>query len=153
MDMKKFLLATVAGFVGISVAFFLLEELIFKSYLERAFYQPIGASVPAVSLVPLVAPLSMVLIMAYLYPKGYEGGSPAVEGLRFGVLLGLFSGIPFGVFFALTFAIGFGPVLVQILVYTLEVAAAGLLIGLVYRKPGEAAATTEEPQPDAPAQG
>lgn len=135
MNTKKFLLSVLAGFVGFTVASFLLEELIFKSYMERAFYQPIGASAVSATQLPILAfvvPLSIALIMAYIYPKGYEGGSPAVEGLRFGVLLGLFSGIPFGVYFALTFAIGFGPVLTQILLYALEVAAAGLLIGLVY---------------------
>ncbi len=140
MNTRAFLLSALAGFIGLNVAYFLLEELIFKSYLERAFYQPIGASVPAPSLsVALAAPLLIILIMAYLYPKGYEGGSHAVEGLRLGVLLGLFSGIPFGVFFNLTFALGFGPVLVQILIYALEVAAAGLLIGIVYGRlqPGE----------------
>ncbi len=139
MDIKKFLLPVLAGFVGFMVAGILLEELIFKSYLERAFYQPIGASLPAVSLVAFVAPLSIALIMAYLYPRGYEGGSHAVEGLRFGVLLGLFSGIPFVVFIDVMFSIGFGPALVQILLYTLEVAAAGLLIGLVYGRlqPGD----------------
>jgi len=139
MNTRNFLLSVLAGFVGFMVAGILLEELIFKSYLERAFYQPIGAAVPAPSLVAFVAPLSIALIMAYLYPKGYEGGSHAVEGLRFGVLLGLFSGIPFVVFFDLLFPIAFGPALVQILLYTLEVAAAGLLIGLVYGRlqPGE----------------
>ncbi len=135
MNAKKFLLSVLAGFVGFTVVSFFLEGLIFKSYMESAFYQPIGApdmSATQLPILVLVVPLSIGLIMAYIYPKGYEGGSPASEGLRFGVLLGLFSGIPFGVYFNLTFALGFGPVLVQILLYTLEVAATGLLIGLVY---------------------
>ena len=28
-------------------------------------------------------------IMAYMYPKGYEGGSPIAEGLKFGAIIGL----------------------------------------------------------------
>ena len=28
-------------------------------------------------------------IMAYMYPKGYEGGSPVREGLKFGAIIGL----------------------------------------------------------------
>jgi hypothetical protein len=132
MNTKRYLLSVLAGFVGLFAAFVLLEDVIFLSYLEKNVYQPIGVPGPVESLLFIVVPLSMALIMAYLYPKEYEGGSPAIEGLRFGVLLGLFSGIPFGVFFALAFAIGFGPVLVLILIYTLEVAAGGLIIGLVY---------------------
>jgi len=81
-----------------------------------------------------VAVLSMSLIMAYIYPKGYEGGAPLSEGFRFGVLLGLFAAIPFGIFFDLMFAIGFVPTLVLISVYALEVAVAGLFIGFVYGK-------------------
>ena len=132
MNTRNFLLSVLAGFVGFLAAGFLLEELIFKSYLERALYEPIGASVPAVTLMVFLAPLSMALIMAYLYPRGYEGGSHAVEGLRFGVLLGLFTAIPYVVFLDHMFTIDIAPALLQILLYTLEVAAAGLLIGLVY---------------------
>jgi hypothetical protein len=135
MNTKKFLLSVLAGVVGFTVVSFLLEQLIFKNYMERAFYQPTGIPAASATQLPILAfvvPLAIALIMAYIYPKGYEGGSPAVEGLRFGVLLGLFSGIPFGVYFAITFAIGFGPVLMQILLYALEVTAAGLLTGLVY---------------------
>ena len=135
MTTKKFILSVLAGFIGFSVTAFLLEQLIFKNYMEKAFYQPTGIPVVPATNLPILTfaiPLSIALIMAYIYPKGYEGGSPVVEGLRFGVLLGLFSGIPYGVYFAITYAIGFGPVLAQILFYALEVAAAGLLIGLVY---------------------
>ncbi len=48
-----------------------------------------------------VAVLSMSVILAYLYPKGYEGGNPLSERLRSCVLLGFFAGIPFGIFFVL----------------------------------------------------
>ena len=135
MNIKKFLLSALAGLIGYIVATFPLEELIFKSYLERAFYQPIGAPTVSAANLPvsaLIVPFSIVLILAYIYPKGYEGGAPAIEGLRFGVLMGLFSGIPFGIYFNLTFGIGFVPVLIQILIYTLEVSTTGLFIGLAY---------------------
>jgi hypothetical protein len=147
MNTKKFLLSALAGFIGLGVVGYLLEEIIFKTYLDTAFYQQIGVSavseksVPEVSSVPFVVfliPLSIALIMAYMYPKGYEGGTPAVEGLRFGVLLGLFSGIPFAIFFHLLFDIGFGPALAQIFIYTIEIAAVGLLIGLVYGRSSRA---------------
>ncbi|MEE9167015.1 MAG: hypothetical protein V3U24_06100 [Candidatus Neomarinimicrobiota bacterium] len=152
MNTKKFFLAVVAGFVGNVVAYYVLEQFIFKGYMEKNIIEPTGAAIGGAFYLPLIAVLAMVLIMAYLYPKGYEGGPPAGEGLRFGILLGLFAGIPFGIFFDLMFPIGFGPTVVFIFVYTLEVATAGLLIGFVYGKPGEAAAETpEEPQPEAAA--
>jgi hypothetical protein len=77
MNTKKFLLSVLAGFIGFSVASFLLEELIFKSYMERAFYQLTGISAVSATHLTIFAwivPLSIALIMAYIYPKGYEGG-------------------------------------------------------------------------------
>ena len=135
MNTKKFLLATVAGFVGNVVAYFVLEGLILKAYMKSNIYEVTGASMEGAMYMPLLAVLIMALIMAYLYPKGYEGGSPVAEGIRFGILLGLFAGVPFGIFFNMMFPIGFGPAIVLILVYALETTAAGLLIALVYGKP------------------
>jgi hypothetical protein len=37
----------------------------------------------------LVAALAGFFVFAYAYAKGYEGGTGAVEGLRFGVVVGL----------------------------------------------------------------
>lgn len=39
--------------------------------------------------------ISMILqgvVLAYIYPIGYQGGSPIKEGLRFGLLMGIFMG-------------------------------------------------------------
>jgi len=134
MNTKKLILAMLAGFVGNSIAYAILEELLLKGYMAKAIYEPSGASVGGAPYMAFVAVLSMSLIMAYIYPKGYEGGAPLSEGFRFGVLLGLFAAIPFGIFFDLMFAIGFVPTLVLISVYALEVAVAGLFIGFVYGK-------------------
>ena len=102
--------------------------------MASALYEPTGASMEGSIFLPVLAVLFMNFIMAYIYPKGYSSGTPAVEGLRFGVLMGLFAGIPFGFFFGSMFMLGLGPIFVLALVYTLEVAAAGLCIGLVYGK-------------------
>jgi len=36
-----------------------------------------------------LAYLIVAAIMAYMYPKGFEGGSPVMEGLKFGAMIGL----------------------------------------------------------------
>lgn len=39
--------------------------------------------------------ISMILqglVLAYVYPLGYQGGDPVKEGLRFGLLMGIFMG-------------------------------------------------------------
>jgi len=76
---------------------------------------------------------------AWIYAKGYEGGSGAVEGLKFGVVIGLlmaayFSAANYGTMrigkkMALTYLVGgFGEWLV-----------AGIVIGLVYKPAAQAA--------------
>ncbi len=134
MKTKKFLFAVLAGLVGNTVTYAILEVFLFKAYIAETIIKPAEASVGGTPIMAFVAVLSMSLIMAYIYPTGYKGGTPLSEGFRFGVLLGLFVAIPYGIFFDLMFSIGFMPTLVLILVYTLEVAASGLLIGLVYGK-------------------
>jgi hypothetical protein len=84
--------------------------------------------------------LLALLVAAWIYAKGYEGGSGLMEGLKFGVTLGLFVGLyvssthfgtmPIGKKLALNYAVGqFGEFLLV-----------GLAIGLVYRPAGKAAA-------------
>ena len=134
MNTKKYILAVLAGFIGNTVTYAILEVFLLKTYIAETIIEPSGAFVGGTPIMAFVAVLSMSLIMAYIYPTGYKGGTPLSEGFRFGVLLGLFVAIPYGIFFDLMFPIGFIPTLVLILVYTLEVAASGLLIGLVYGK-------------------
>lgn len=134
MNTKKFLFAVFAGFVGNIITYAILEGFLFKAYIAETITKPAGISIEGAPIMGFVALLSMMLIMAYIYPIGYKGGTSLSEGFRFGVLLGLFIAIPHGVIYNLMFSIGFMPTLVLILVYTLEVAAAGLLIGLVYGK-------------------
>ncbi|MBL9138676.1 MAG: hypothetical protein JNK85_22595 [Verrucomicrobiales bacterium] len=74
------------------------------------------------------------LVMALLYPRQYQGGHPVVEGLRFGLLMGLFlfsistmanaakiKVEPLSVFFG-----------VQVLFHALQFAATGAAIGAIY---------------------
>ena len=76
---------------------------------------------------------------AFIYAKGYEGGSGAVEGLKFGVVIGLlmaaylsaanYGTMRIGKKLALTYLIGgFG-----------EWFVAGIVIGLVYKPAAQAA--------------
>ena len=70
---------------------------------------------------------------SWIYAKGYEGGSGLIEGLRFGVLMGLLvgsymAGVNYGILrigkrMALTYGIG----------WVGEWVLVGLVIGLVYK--------------------
>lgn len=137
MNTKKFLLSSLAAFLGFNIIYVILEGFLLSGYIDSAITQPSGA-LPADTMTAqntalvLVAIAVMSLVMAYIYPKGYEGGSPALEGLKFGILMGLFYGIPYTFFFGTMFPISISAILVMAVVSALEVALVGILIGLIY---------------------
>ena len=80
-----------------------------------------------------------VFLAACMYAKGYEGGSGASEGVRFGVLLGMFVSVVFaGVNYA-TLNIGRRHSLEMAAAAFIEWLVIGTIIGVVY-KPSPAAA-------------
>ena len=84
----------------------------------------------------LGAALAGFFVFAYAYAKGYEGGTGAVEGLRFGVIVGLLLAA-----FSVTWNYVVLPVagalaaawIVDVIV---EMAAYGAVVGLVYKPHG-----------------
>lgn len=139
INIKKFLLASLAAFLSLNITYAVIEGVLLGDYIDSAVTQPSGALPPdaitgqSLALV-MFAITAMSLIMAKIYPKGYEGGLPAVEGLKFGILMGMFYGIPFTFFFGTMFPISVSAILIMAIVTTLEVAVAGVLVGLVYGK-------------------
>lgn len=55
-------------------------ECVYRSREAIMTYFPMG----------IAATLIAIIILAAVYAKGYEGGSGALEGLRFGALIGIF---------------------------------------------------------------
>ena len=72
-------------------------------------------------------------VFAYAYAKGYEGGNGAVEGLRFGVVVGLLLAC-FAVVWNYVVLPVSGSLAVAWVVDTLvEMALYGVVVGLVYK--------------------
>lgn len=121
--------AWLAGAVTMMILGGLFHEVLARNYLMGQL--PSGATMPSPGLVILfVLPVS--LIMAYLYPKGYEGGSPATEGFRFGALIGVIMALPLGVLFVGMFGVGMGALLVDFPWHVIEEGATGAAIGVAY---------------------
>ncbi len=100
--------------------------------MSKNIYEPAGVVEGGSAVLPLLAVLIMSLVLAYIYPKGYEGGTPIAEGSRLGLIMGIFFGVPFALFFSMMFNIALGPMIVLMLVSILEIITMGLLIGLTY---------------------
>jgi len=81
-----------------------------------------------------------MLAVAYVYAKGYEGGSGLMEGLRFGLLIGIFNagyfiGVDYGIL-----NIGRRLALMMALAGLGEWLVVGCTIGLMYRSAAGAGA-------------
>ncbi len=123
--------AWVAGTVTMMVLGGLFHTVLAGGYLASQL--PESAQMPGPGLVILFV-LPVTLIMAYLYPKGYEGGGPAAEGFRFGALIGLVMVIPLNVLFVGMFGVSAAASFVDVPWHVVEQGATGAVIALVYGK-------------------
>ncbi len=74
----------------------------------------------------------LALLMAYVYPKGYSGGAPATEGLKFGVIIGLLWVLPHGiVLYGVHHSGTRALILVDTTWHVVEQGVGGLVMGLI----------------------
>jgi hypothetical protein len=148
MDAKKCLTATVAGFVVMFVLAGLWHMVIMDEFYARHTYVP-GREEPLLGYIGL-GYLILAALMAYVYPKGYSGGSPVKEGLRFGALMGLLWILPHST--VLYGALGLGTraiIVVDVIWHIVEEGIGGAVMGAIY---GTIAPAKAEQSP-APATG
>jgi hypothetical protein len=75
-------------------------------------------------------------VFAYAYAKGYEGGAGAVEGLRFGVVVGLLLACFSGVWSYVMMPVSGLFAVAMIVDAIVEMALFGVVVGLVYKPRG-----------------
>ena len=100
-----------------------------------ALYQEHTALVREVSLMRLVvlAYLLLEVIMGVIYPKGYDGGNPLWEGLRFGALIGVLWTLPHDLVLYATGGNHTGTlIIVDAAWHIVEQAIGGVVVALMY---------------------
>lgn len=133
MNGRKFVTGALVASVVASVVAFLLSSL-WHVVLMSDYYESVtvgGREAPLMWAVGL-AYLVVGIIMAYMYPKGYEGGSPVGEGLKFGAIIGLLWWFPTNL---VLYGILDGPssvIFVDGAWHIFEEGIAGVALGLVY---------------------
>ena len=93
----------------------------------------LNAQMPGPGMV-LIFILPVSLIMAYMFPKGYQGGSLVGEGFRFGALIGIVMVLPLNVLMGSMFGAKMGAALVDIPWHVFEEGMVGVAIAMVYGK-------------------
>jgi uncharacterized membrane protein YvlD (DUF360 family) len=126
MNMKKFVLATVVGGFGMWVLSGLWHNLIVPT-----FYSETGASHEGIGTL-LVAYLVLSLLMAYMYPLVYEGGRPIIEGLKFGMVIGVLWVFPHELAMAGAHGDSISYVFKNAAWHLVEQGVGGIIIGFVY---------------------
>jgi hypothetical protein len=128
--MSSLIKAWLAGFVTVFVISF-----VWYTVLLAKQYEAWEANVARESelLWSIIAGLAVItLLMAYMYPRGYEGGPPLMEGLRFGALIGLIVGAGTGLIVYGAWAVQAAGVIADAVLNLVAFALAGAAIGWAY---------------------
>ena len=131
MNAKKFVLAIVA-YIVVTFAVAASWHLVFFKDL----YDQLAIFTRKEPLIPLgiVSIVTQALILAYLYPVIYKGGSPSREGLKFGLLIGaLMASVAVFAEAGKQNVSSLATWLVlETVYYLLQFGALGVIIGLIY---------------------
>ena len=130
MNVKKWFLAGLVGFV----VMFVLSVLWYMIIMDAFYREQVGALMREQYnfIFIVLGYLVMAFLMSYIYPIGYKGGSPAKEGLRFGVLIGLLVWLSSNLILYGAHNMTLSATLVDSGWHVVEEGIGGLVIALVY---------------------
>ncbi len=129
---KKFWIAALAAFVVLFVYGFAVYGILLASSVEGALEGIGRAEAPIWPYFFRYA--IMALVMAFIYPKGYEGGTPWLEGLRFGLLVGVLLAAAMALDFYALLPISGSAMLVMFIPELIGLSITGIVIGAIYGK-------------------
>ncbi len=135
--MKSKLIGAVAAFVVMFGLAGLWHDLLMGDYYS-SILQGAARPDPIESLIGL-GYLVASMVMGFLYPIGYQGGTALAEGARFGAVLGVFWWLPAMIVFAGIYEQTLVNALVDGAWHVVEGGAGGIAIATVHARMGGAA--------------
>jgi len=135
MSYSRLLLAAFAAFV----VYFVMGGLFFAIGPLRSEYAKYPAVYRSQEAMKSVMPAGMagmfvaMIALTVLYAMVFRGRSPLLEGLQFGVLIGVFAICSFVIHNHVNLNIGLKLTVGQAIAYFIEWVAVGVVIGLIYR--------------------
>ena len=138
MNYSRLGLAALGGLVASFAVGFLVMWLV-PALLEESHKYPAvfrrKEEMMKVMPVGLVSSFLAILVAAIIFAMMHPGGSGAVEGVRFGVLLGIFVVCAFVLHNYVNLNIGLKLALGQAAAYFVQWMIVGIVIGLIYKPP------------------
>ena len=138
MNLTRIALASIGAFLAYFIfgglTFTLLPSLRNEFLKYSTIYRP-EQEIKKVMPIGMAFMFVSIVVLAVLYAMLYQGGSGAVEGARFGALIGLFALGAFVVHNYVNLRIGAKLTVQQGIAYFVEWVITGLVIGLIYRPP------------------
>ncbi len=135
MDAKKILMAFLVALILMFAISTLWYMVIMKGFYTDNFGEIQKADFDMVWII--VGYVFYALLLAYIYPKGYQGGGPMKEGLKFGLLMGLLIAVPMGFVNQGVWKITLNGTIIEMIYQIVEKTIAGVAIGLIYGKGGK----------------
>ena len=127
MKIKKFILATLAG----GLTMWILAGIWHKLLMAKFYVGETDATHEGTGII-FFAYIVLGVLMAYIYPLVYKGGRPVVEGLRFGIVIGLLWVFPHELAMAGAHGDSISYVFKNAVWHMIEQAVGGIIIGLIY---------------------
>ena len=123
---------TVASFAVGFLLFWLVPGLIKEGHKYPAVFRP-KEEMMKVMPIGLVATFISILVVAMIFAMIHQGGSSAMAGARFGVLIGVFVVCAFVLHNYVNLNIGLKLALMQAAAYFVQWTIIGIVIGLIYK--------------------
>lgn len=135
MNTKKYLIASVSGFLVMFILGWVGHELILPAVTGPDPLESIMRNEPNFIGIA-VAYLVLGLLMAYIYPKGVEGGSKFSSGLKFGILIGLVFELPMSlILYSVLDGVTLSLVFSETIWHVIEEGIAGIAVAYAFGLP------------------
>ena len=153
MFTKQTALAGVVSAVAMFLVSWLLFGLIFAGALTGAQSTALQGAMSDSANLPLLFLSYLILawMMAFIYPFGYKGGSKVAEGFRFGIVIWILVVVSQGLDWQSWGLLGWGLFFWNIVLYFVQYAVGGIVIGLLASGNGSTVAAEPvmaEPAPE-----
>jgi hypothetical protein len=129
----KLILSTIVVGIVLFMLGWLFYGILFMDYFKQYFTN--GRSEEDMRIWAFaVASFVQAFLLYLIYSKGYSGGSPFMEGIKFGILIGLFSGVPYVFYMWGGMPIHYVAVIADGCIIIAMMIIAGILTGIIHGK-------------------